>query len=144
MATNADIEVNNLAPDFRKLMLDDLFAHDMLKLAILFGMTKDVLNYFTQGSTFENQEKAFINWIQTKIQSEVDNFAEGIGSHFGLESEGLKLVGSLDHLPAMQKYRQSQTEGFKLLVEAMNTAVQGGLTDSEQAKLVVERYKELL
>lgn len=144
MATNADVSVTNLAPDFRKLLLDDLFAHDVLKLAILFGMTKDVLNYFASGSTFENQEKAFINWIQSKIQSEVDNFAEGIGSHFRLEEQGLKLVGTLDHLPAMQRYRQSQGEGFKILVDAMKTATEGGLVDVEQAKIVVERYKDLL
>jgi hypothetical protein len=35
MATSANVEVNNLAPDFRKLMLDDALSHDVLKLAML-------------------------------------------------------------------------------------------------------------
>lgn len=144
MATNADVTVTNLAPDFRKLLLDDLFAHDVLKLAMLWGMNKDVLNYFAQGSTFENQEKAFINWLQSKIQAEVNNFAEGLGSHFRLEEQGQTLIGTLDHLPAMQRYRTSQTEGFKTLVDAMTNASQNGLIDAEQAKIVVERYKDLL
>jgi hypothetical protein len=107
-------------------------------------MNKDVLNYFTEGTTYENQEKAFINWLQGKIMSEIENFAEGLTSYFGYEKQGKKLVGSIDHLPAIQRYKESQGTAYKTLNEALTIGVTNGLIDASDAEIVSQRYLKML
>jgi hypothetical protein len=138
--TNANVEVNNLAPDMRKLMLDESFSNDMVRLAALFGMNKDVLSLAISGSTYANQENGFVHWLQSKILSEAMNFAEGIESYFNYPELGKRLVPSIDHFPAMQKDKLAQTNSFKQLTDALSSAVSGGFLEQNTAKEITERF----
>jgi hypothetical protein len=78
--------------------------------------------------------------LQSKILSEAVNFAEGIESYFNYPAQGKKLVPSIDHFPAMQKDKLSQTNSFKQLTDALSSAVNGGFLEQNTAKEITERF----
>jgi hypothetical protein len=64
-------------------------------------MSKDVLNYFSNGSsTYENKDKAMLTTY--KIQSNPMQIMNSFASAFGLIDNGESLKASFDHLPVMQ------------------------------------------
>jgi hypothetical protein len=46
-------------------------------------MSKDVLNYFSNGSsTYENKDKAMLNYLQNSIQPDANNTMNSFASAF--------------------------------------------------------------
>jgi hypothetical protein len=78
-------------------------------------MSKDVLNYFSNGSsTYENKDKAMLNYVQNSIQPDANNTMNSFASAFGLIDKGESLVASYNHLPVMQLVTKAKIETLQL------------------------------
>jgi hypothetical protein len=136
LITNANIKAQHLVSDMKRLFLDEQFSNDALTCLIAFDMSKDILNYFSNGaSTYENKEKAMLDYIQNSIQSDANNTMNSFASSFGLIDKGESLKASFDHMPVMQSVMKTKIETLKLYQETLI-----GYSESEQRKLS-EQFK---
>lgn len=120
LITNANIKAQHLVSDMKKLFLDEQFSNDALTCLNAFDMSKDILNYFSNGaSTYENQSQGFINWIQNSIQNDADNTMNSFASSFGLIDNGESLKASYDHLPVMQLVMKAKIETLQLYINTL-------------------------
>jgi hypothetical protein len=134
--TNANISVQHLVTDMKKLFLDEQFADDANKCLLAFGLNKDVLNYFAKDSTFENQEKGTIKYIQNSIQSTADNTMNSLSSQWGLFEKGERLKASYDHLAVMQSIVVDKINSFKAMQEAIKLGIENTtITPAEAVKM---------
>ena len=120
LITNANVKAQHLVSDMKRLFLDEQFSHDALTCLLAFDMSKDVLNYFNNGSsTYENKEKAMLDYIQNSIQTDANNTMNSFASSFGLYESGESLVASYNHLPVMQLVMKAKVETLKLYQETL-------------------------
>lgn len=120
LITNANIKAQHLVSDMKKLFLDEQFSNDALTCLNAFDMSKDILNYFSNGaSTYENQSQGFINWIQNSIQNDADNTLNSFASSFGLIDKEESLKASYDHLPVMQLVMKAKIETLQLYINTL-------------------------
>lgn len=120
LITNANIKAQHLVSDMKRLYLDEQFSNDALTCLLAFNMSKDILNYFSNGaSTYENKEKAMIDYIQNSIQSDANNTMNSFASSFGLIDKGESLKASYDHLPVMQLVMKTKIETLQLYINTL-------------------------
>jgi Phage portal protein len=131
LITNANIKAQHLVSDMKRLFLDEQFSNDALTCLLAFDMSKDILNYFSNGaSTYENKEKAMLDYIQNSIQADANNTMNSFASSFGLIDKGESLKASFDHMPVMQLVMKTKIETLKLYQETLI-----GYSEAEQRKL---------
>jgi len=111
LITNANIKAQHLVSDMKRLYLDEQFSSDALTCLNAFDMSKDVLNYFSNGSsTYENKEKAMLDYVQNSIQTDANNTMNSFASAFGLIDKDESLVATYNHLPVMQLVMKTKIE----------------------------------
>lgn len=142
IVTNANIDVKHLVGDMKRLYLDEQFSQDALKCLLAFDMNKDVLNYFGQGSsTFENQEKGELRYLQNSIIPTANSTMNSFSSQWGLLEKGEKLVASYNHLNIMQPIMNEKISSFKAMQETLKLAVDLGTMDIKDAKQMSDEFK---
>lgn len=120
LITNANIKAQHLVSDMKRLYLDEQFSNDALTCLLAFDMSKDILNYFSNGaSTYENKEKAMLDYIQNSVQSDANNTMNSFASSFGLIDKGESLKASYDHLPVMQLVMKTKIETLQLYINTL-------------------------
>jgi hypothetical protein len=125
MITNATIDAKHLVTDMKRLFLDEQFANDALTCVLAFGMSRDVLNFFSNGvSTYDNEEKAMQNYIQNMTQTDADNRMNSLSLQWGLFDKGEKLVASYSHLPVMASIHNQKIDTLKKLQEALKIGIE--------------------
>ena len=131
--TNNDIQVSHLVSDMKRLFLDEQFSSDALKCLLAFDMNKDILNYsLAGGSTYENQEKGELRYLQNSIQTTADNTMNSFSSQWGLIDSGEKLIASYDHLNIMQPVMNEKIATLKTFQEVIKLSLDNGtMTDAE-------------
>lgn len=142
--TNGGIDIKHLVSDMKRLYLDEQFADDANKCLLAFGMNKDVLNYFAKDSTFENQEKGIIKYIQNSIQNTADNTMNSLSSQWGLLEKGEKLKASYNHLPVMQSIMVDKINSFKMLQETIKIGLENQTLTPQEAKKLSDEFKNNL
>jgi len=111
LITNANIKAQHLVSDMKRLFLDEQFSADALTCLNAFDMSKDVLNYFSNGSsTYENKEKAMLDYVQNSIQTDANNTMNSFASSLGLIDKGESLQATYNHLPVMQLVMKTKIE----------------------------------
>lgn len=134
LITNANIKAQHLVSDMKRLYLDEQFSNDALTCLLAFDMSKDILNYFSNGaSTYENKEKAMLDYLQNSIQTDANNTMNSFASSLGLIDKGESLKASYDHLPVMQIVIKMKIETLQLFI---NTLVD--YTPEAKVKLIEE------
>jgi hypothetical protein len=141
LLTNANVDVKHLVSDMKRLYLDEQFADDANKCLLAFGLNKDVLNYFAKDSTFENQEKGVIKYIQNSIQSTADNTMNSLSSQWGLLEKGERLKASYDHLAVMQSIVVDKINSFKAMQEAIKLGIENATLTEAEAKKMSNEFK---
>jgi len=120
LITNANIKAQHLVSDMKKLFLDEQFSNDALTCLLAFDMSKDILNYFSNGSsTFDNKEKAMLDYVQNSIQNDANNTMNSFASSFGLIDKGESLKASYDHLPVMQIVMKTKIETLQMYINTL-------------------------
>jgi hypothetical protein len=132
--TNQKIQATHLVSDFKKLYLDEQLSNDALFCLLAFDMNKDVLNYFSSGSTYENQEKAMLNYIQNSIQRDADNTMNSFASHWGLVEKGESLKASFMHLPIMQIIINQKIATLKAFQDLITIGINNGTMTASEGK----------
>lgn len=120
LITNANIKAQHLVSDMKRLFLDEQFSNDALTCLNAFDMSKDILNYFSNGSsTFENKEKAMLDYVQNSIQTDANNTMNSFASAFSLIDKGESLVATYNHLPVMQLIMLAKVNTLKAFQETL-------------------------
>jgi hypothetical protein len=141
LTTNGDVDVRHLISDLKKLYLDEQFGQDAQTCLLAFGLNNDVLNYFAGGSsTFENQQKGEIRFVQNEIQSTANNILNSIASSLGLIDKNESLVASFDHLPIMQSVMLDKIAVLTELQNTIKIGLENGTITSSEA---IEMTKSL-
>ena len=141
ITNQANVDVKHLVSDMKRLYLDEQFADDANKCLLAFGMNKDILNYFSKDSTFENQEKGVIKYIQNSIQNTADNTINSLSSQWGLLDNNEKLVASYDHLPIMQSVMVDKIANFKAMQEVIKLGLENQTMTTQEAKKMSDEFK---
>jgi hypothetical protein len=136
LITNANIKAQHLVSDMKRLYLDEQFSADALTCLNAFEMSKDILNYFTGSSTYENKEKAMIDYIQNSIQNDANNTMNSFASSFGLIDKGESLEASYDHLSVMQIIMKSKIETLQLYINTL-----AGIYTPQESKILIDDFK---
>ena len=145
MATNAALNVQSLAADFRQLMLGDLFAEDYFTIARAYNIPREVAEaWLKSGGTFENQEKSFVKWIQSSIQFEGDDFTDTYQSDFNYLQENKIIKMSWDHLPIMASVHREEEEAFRAFSQSVIDLVNANIYTAEEARDLIDLKKEKL
>jgi hypothetical protein len=141
MITNANVEVKHLVSDLKRLFLDEQMSNDALTCLLAYDMSKDVLNYFSNStSTYENKEKAMVDYLQNSIQVDANNTMNSFNDQFGLNERGETLVASYDHHPAMSKVVAEKIGTLKSMQEVIKLSLENGTITPTDA---IEMTKEL-
>lgn len=132
--TNGNIEFKHLVSDFKKLFLDEMFQQDALTVINAFESNIDVINYAMNNSTYSNQEVGIIRYIQNSIQTSADDLMNSLSTSWKLTDKGERLQASYNHLPVMQSMIKTKLDTFKVAIEGLTAAVEGGLMTVDEAK----------
>jgi hypothetical protein len=134
LTNRANVEVQHLVSDLKRLYLDEQFSQDALKCLLAFDMNKDILNYFGAGSsTFENQEKGELRYLQNSIIPTANSTMNSFSQQFGLFEKGEKLVASFDHLNVMQPVINEKIDTLKKLEETIKIGKENGTISNAEA-----------
>jgi hypothetical protein len=135
--TNKSIDVKHMVSDMKRLFLDEQFSSDALTCLLAFDMNKDVLNFFgTGGSTFENQEKGELRYLQNSIMTTANNTMNSFSAHWGLIDKGEKLVAKYDHLNIMQPVINEKIKSLTELQNMIKIGKENGtITDAEAVEM---------
>jgi hypothetical protein len=137
--TKNKVDVKHLVSDFKRLYLDEMQSNDANSCLLAFEMSKDVLNYFSNGSsTYENQQQAMLSYIQNSIQVDANSTINSFSQQWGLFEKGEKLVASYDHLPIMQIVMNNKINTFSKYQDALQKAINAGTLDVGNAKKMSE------
>jgi len=137
MATNAVIDVKSLANDFNKLLYNDTIAAKALHICNAYGINRDVLNWSLNGSTtYDNQEKGVINWMQNTIQPQAEDWGNTWTNRFGYREQGKVITLDFSHIPIMQYIEKEETANLKLKAEIIKTLYDSGIDPLTAAELV--------
>lgn len=140
--TNANVEVMHLVKDLKNLALDPMFRQDCVTVLTAFDMNKEILNFNPEsGSKYDNYEAGLVATIQNSIQPSADNTMNSFTNSWKLDEKGIKLVASFKHLPVMQTLVKTKLETFKILVDTLTAAVDGGLITQPEAMKQIDKTK---
>ena len=141
LTNRANVEVQHLVNDLKRLYLDDQFSMDALKCLLAYDMNKDILNYFGNGaSTFDNQERGELRYLQNSIIPMANSTMNSFSQQFGLFEKGEKLVASYDHLNVMQPVINEKIDTLLKLENTIKVGIENGTITPSEA---VEMSKQL-
>lgn len=122
-ATKSKVDMKQMVSNIKDLQLDEAYESDLIKVANMYDITKDVIDILAKGSTYENQEKSlgkFINYSQMpKVQQMTDTY-ENI-----LDEQDLR--GSFKHLPFNAVFEVEKINNRKTELESLKLAQELGL-----------------
>ena len=94
-ATKSKVDFTHLVEDMNKLKLNEAYTHDLLVIADMYGVPKELIGVLQGGSTYENQEKATGRLIDYTIRPACQQLTDTLELIFGAED----LRTSFKHLP---------------------------------------------
>lgn len=125
-ATKSKVDMQQMVSNLAQLELDQAYESDLIKVANMFGIPKDVIDVLAKGSTYENQEKSlgkFINYNEMpKVQQMTDTY-EVI-----LDVQDLR--GSFKHLPFNSVFEVDKINNRKVELESLKIAQELGVEKS--------------
>lgn len=127
--TNSDIAWQSLHIKLRELGLDESVISDSITILTAFGIPPELINVNGSSSTFENQAKAIINFVQSRVQVDVNDFCSTLNARYGT-----KLEGTFDHLPIMRENEKSKALSMKSIMSGLKQMVDNGILTAEEAK----------
>jgi hypothetical protein len=125
-ATKSKVDMQQMVSNIDQLKLDQAFESDLIKVANMYGIPKDVIDILAKGSTYENQEKSlgkFINYNEMpKVQQMTDTY------EVVLDEQDLR--GSFKHLPFNSVFEVDKINNRKTELESLKIAQELGVEQS--------------
>lgn len=112
---------------------------DFQKICDAFGVDRDMFSN-EKGSTWENKKQGErATWNNTVIP-ESDEWVEALNETLELNKSGKKLIGTFDHIPALQDNLKERGAAMKMIVDALTAAINAGMITQEQAQRELAKY----
>jgi len=138
--TKADLRWQSLHIPLADLGLDESVGKDAQSIVTAFNIPKELINFTPEGSTYENQEQAKIGFLQEVIYKHINDFCNSYTKKY--LKGGLKLKGSLDHLPIMKATEMRRVRNIKAYVEALAKLIEAGVITPDEAKVKLNEYEK--
>jgi len=125
-ATKSKVDMQQMVSNLAQLQLDEAYESDLIKVANMYGIPKDVIDILAKGSTYENQEKSlgkFINYNEMPKVQQMTDTHEVI-----LDEQDLR--GSFKHLPFNSVFEVDKINNRKVELESLKIAVELGVEKS--------------
>lgn len=135
--TNSELAWQSLHIKLAELGLDASIIADGQIIVNSLGIPPELYSLSGSSSTFENQAKAVVNFIQKKIQVEMNDFTETINMRYGTN-----LVGTYDHLPIMREIEKSKALGMKSIMSGVKQMVDATILSPQEAKAEYYEWKD--
>jgi hypothetical protein len=131
-AIKSMIDIKRFVEDMNKLKLDDAYMEDAFKIGRIYGIPKDVIEAnVSEGSTYENQEKARGNHVDYVMSPKGEDFVDGLMKKFNFRGEATM---DWSHLPFNYFSKMQKEESEIKKSEALLNLLQAGV-DPDDAKL---------
>jgi len=125
-ATKSKVDMQQMVSNLAQLELDQAYESDLIKVANMYGIPKDVIDILAKGSTYENQEKSlgkFINYNEMpKVQQMTDTYEVILGEE--------DLRGSFKHLPFNAVFEVDKINNRKVELESLKIAQELGADET--------------
>jgi len=136
-ASKHKIEVKQLVDNLANLKLDESYLSDLSIIANMYGMTKDILDILTKGSTYENKEKSIGAFIDYSLMPKVQQHSDLL--EIILDKQDIR--GSFKHLPFNAVFEAEKVTNKKLELEALKIASELGFTNvQDELKRIYDGY----
>jgi len=127
VVTPSKVDITQMVSNLQSLKLDDSYIADLTIIGNMYGMSKDVLDIVSKGSTYENKEKslgAFIDYsLMPKLNQETDLWE--------LVYEVEDLRGTFKHLPFNAVFEIDRVNSLKVMLENLNLAKELGMNETD-------------
>lgn len=134
-ATKSKVDMQQMVSNIKDLALDESYESDLIKVANMFDIPKDVIDILAKGSTYENQEKSlgkFINYSQMpKVQQMTDTYEVILNEQ--------DLRGSFKHLPFNAVFEVEKINNRKTELESLKLAQELGA----DATMITDKLKQI-
>jgi hypothetical protein len=134
--TSLALKWQQISVDTDKLKLFEEATEDQRKVIDGLGLRQELFAR-EKGSTYENQIEAERAAYQDTIIPEFEEWTNGMNRFLNLEGTGYKLNATFDHLPCFQINKKEYSTALRLLVMALNEAL-------EVRAISIEQYREML
>jgi len=134
-ATKEKIDVKQLVSNLKSLDLDNSYLADLTIIGNMYGMTKDVLDIVSKGSTYENKEKAIGAFIDYSIMPKAQQHSDLLEILFDKQ----EVRGSFKHLPFNAVFEAEKVNNTKQELESLKIAQELGLEQS----IITNKLKEI-
>jgi len=134
-ATKSKVDMQQMVSNLKDLKLDEAYESDLIKVANMYGIPKDVIDILAKGSTYENQEKSlgkFINYNEMpKVQQMTDTYEVILNEQ--------DLRGSFKHLPFNSVFEVDKINNRKIELESLAIAKELGADE----KMITDKLKQI-
>ena len=136
-ASKHKIEVKQLVDNLANLKLDESYLSDLSIIANMYGLTKDILDILTKGSTYENKEKSIGAFIDYSLMPKVQQHSDLL--EIILDKQDIR--GSFKHLPFNAVFEAEKVTNKKVELEALKIASELGFANVEdELKRIYDGY----
>lgn len=131
----SDLEYQEIAAKIKDFGYDESIAYEVGRIAQAFRIPKEVYTDWSEGTTYENQRAAMLNYIQGDVQSVGDKVAAVLSELYGRD-----LQMDYTHLPSMQDAKAVQQDRYLRTAETLTRMLQDGVISTEEYRDLFERW----
>jgi hypothetical protein len=136
------VEIKRFLEDLGALeKIDRAYMNDGFIIGKIYGIPRDVIERFDEGSTYENQEKARASVISYSIQPAMEDLCNGILDYFGLAAD-YELEMDYSHLPFVQTFEKDRADTMDKYATAFRKLVEAGADQGEAAEVCGFQFKK--
>ena len=134
-ATISKVNMQQMVSNLAQLELDQAYESDLIKIANMYDIPKDVIDILSKGSTYENQEKSLGRFINYTQMPKVQQFTDTI--ELILDEQDLR--GHFKHLPFNSVFEVDKINNRKIELESLKIAQELGV----DLQIVTDKLKQI-
>ena len=135
IVTNSALKYQSLHIVLKDLGLDESVIKDAQTIVNALNIPPELFSLSGTSATFENQEKAIIHFLQSKIQGELNDMCNTFNERYDT-----KLIAKLDHLPIMSNLNKVKIATLRSFAFALEKLVSSEILTAEQAREEYYKY----
>jgi len=121
--------------------LDEAYKNDFFMIGSMYGIPKDVLEVYANGSTYENQEKARGAHVSYTLEPAGNQFMAMLSKRFGYTTKDI--IMDWEHLPFMQVFAKERAETEYKKTQSLLNLMKAGVNIDEINSTLDTNFTEL-
>jgi len=126
-AVKSKISIERFVDNLANLELDNSFNEDMLKIASVMNVPKEVLDILTEGSTYENQEKATARHVEYGVKPKWKQLTDWLESNYGFQD----IRADYSELSFNQVFEKEKSEKDKIKADTLLVLMKAGVPEEQ-------------